>query len=42
MDSIVKRRSNKGVILDQATRWGSTYLIVQKLIELRAVLEEID
>lgn len=42
IDAIVKRRSGKGFILDQATRWGSTYLMVQRLLELRAVLEDID
>lgn len=42
IDSIIKRRAGKGAILDQTTRWGSTYLMIQRLVELRAVLEDID
>ena len=28
IDVIVKRRSGKGVIFDQAITWGSTYLMI--------------
>ena len=30
--------SRKGAILDQAIRWGSTYNMVKRLVELRPVL----
>ncbi|KAM5125247.1 LOW QUALITY PROTEIN: uncharacterized protein ACMZJ9_022334 [Mantella aurantiaca] len=34
-DEILKRRAGKGAILDQTTRWGSTYLMVKRLLELK-------
>ena len=42
IDATVKRRAGKGAVLDHATRWGSTYLMVERLLELRSVLEDID
>ncbi|KAM9307836.1 uncharacterized protein PAF06_011978 [Gastrophryne carolinensis] len=38
VDSILKRRAGKGAIIDQATRWGSTYLMIQRLVELKSYL----
>ncbi|XP_073501668.1 uncharacterized protein [Phyllobates terribilis] len=38
IDSILKRRAGKGAIVDQATRWGSTYLMVERLLELKPFL----
>ena len=32
IDTILKRRSKKRIILDQVTRWGSTYLMVKRLL----------
>ncbi|KAM4701935.1 LOW QUALITY PROTEIN: uncharacterized protein O3C94_002843 [Discoglossus pictus] len=42
IDVILKRRSGKGAILDQTTRWGSTYLMVKCLLELKDFIEEMD
>ncbi|XP_039612247.1 uncharacterized protein LOC120531155 [Polypterus senegalus] len=41
-DAILKRRAGKGAILDQTTLWGSTYLMVKRLLELEDVLEALD
>ncbi|KAH9495420.1 Dynactin subunit 4 [Bulinus truncatus] len=30
----------KGAVIDQATRWGSTYLMIERLLELRPVLAD--
>lgn len=41
-DAILKRRAGKGAILDQTTCWGSTYLMVKHLLELKDFIEEMD
>ncbi|KAM5158321.1 LOW QUALITY PROTEIN: uncharacterized protein ACMZJ9_009610 [Mantella aurantiaca] len=41
-DAILKRRAGKGAILDPTTRWGSTYLMVKRLLELKDFIEEMD
>ncbi|KAM3921449.1 uncharacterized protein RB166_010830 [Leptodactylus fuscus] len=41
VDSILKRRAGKGAIIDQATRWGSTYLMIQRLVELKPFLVDM-
>ncbi|KAM4028644.1 uncharacterized protein ACNLHF_023936 [Anomaloglossus baeobatrachus] len=41
VDSILKRRAGKGAIIDQATRWGSTYLMIQRLVELKTFLVDM-
>ena len=33
IDAIPMRRAIKGTIMDQATRWGSTYMMVKRLLE---------
>jgi len=38
VDDILRRRAGKGAIIDQATRWSSTYLMVKRLIELKPFL----
>ncbi|XP_073410249.1 uncharacterized protein [Dendrobates tinctorius] len=38
IDSILKRRAGKGAIVDQATLWGSTYLMIERLLELKPFL----
>jgi len=38
VEAVLKRRCNKGAVLDQATRWGSTYLMLQRLLELKSCL----
>ncbi|KAM4049182.1 LOW QUALITY PROTEIN: uncharacterized protein ACNLHF_006937, partial [Anomaloglossus baeobatrachus] len=41
VDSILKRRAGKAAIIDQATRWGSTYLMIQRLVELKTFLVDM-
>ena len=41
IDAILRRKTNKGAILDQATRWGSTYLMLERLLELKPALIDI-
>ena len=41
VDVILKRRCSKGAILDQATRRGSTYLMLRRLLELKACLTDM-
>ncbi|KAM4044019.1 uncharacterized protein ACNLHF_008128 [Anomaloglossus baeobatrachus] len=41
IDSILKRRAGKGAIVDQATQWGSTYLMIERLLELKPFLIDI-
>ncbi|XP_073409851.1 uncharacterized protein [Dendrobates tinctorius] len=41
IDSILKRRAGKGAIVDQATRWGSTYLMIERLLELKPFLTDM-
>ena len=38
---ILKRKKNKRTIIDQATKWGSIYLMIQKLIELRITIQDL-
>ena len=35
----IKRRANKVALLDQETRWGSIYLMIQRLVELKRVIK---
>lgn len=42
IDAILKRRLGKGAVIDQATRWDSTYMMVKRLLELKTTLEDID
>ncbi|XP_023212677.1 uncharacterized protein LOC111615505 [Centruroides sculpturatus] len=42
IDAILRRRARKGIILDQPTHWGSTYLMVKRLLELKTFLEDLD
>ena len=41
IDAILRRKTNKGAILDQATKWGSTYLMLERLFELKPALIDI-
>jgi len=38
VNSILKRRAGKGMLIDMPTRWGSTYLMLKRLQELKAVI----
>ena len=41
IDAILKRKSKKGAIIDQPTRWGGAYLMVQRLMELKDALLDL-
>ena len=41
IDAILRRKTNKGATLDQATRWGSTYLMLEHFLELKPALIDI-
>ena len=34
-DGILKHRANKGMLIDMPTRWGSTFLMLQRLADLK-------
>ena len=34
-DGILKRLANKGMLIDMPTRWGSTFLMLQRLANLK-------
>lgn len=42
IDAILKRRAGKGALIDQQTRWGSTYSMIERLIELKAYIVDLD
>ena len=41
INEILKRRVGKGVVIDQETRWGSTYLMIQRLLEIKDSLVDM-
>ena len=41
LDSILKRKTKKGAIIDQVTRWVSTYCMIHRLIELKQFLVDM-
>lgn len=41
IDSIVKKHSGLGAILDQDTRWSSTYMMIKRLLDLKPYLEDL-
>ena len=40
IDAILKRKLKKGAIIDQATRWGSTYFVIQRFLKLKDALQD--
>ena len=40
-DIVLKRRAGKGMLIDMATRWGSTYLMLERLLELKCVVQDL-
>lgn len=42
IDAILHRRAGKGAVLDQATRWGSTYDMIKRLLELKTFFADMD
>ena len=41
IDAILKWKLKKDAIIDQAARWGSTYLMIQRLLELKNTLLDL-
>jgi hypothetical protein len=41
LSEIIKKRTKKVVLLDMDTRWGSTFMMLERLIELRPTIEEM-
>ena len=41
VDRTLRHNVGKGAILDQTTRWGSTYLMLERLLELKPALASI-
>ena len=39
--SLLEKREKKRPVLDTCTRWGSTYLMIKRLLELRNSIEEL-
>ena len=40
-DGILKRRGNKGMLIDMPTRWGSTFLMLQRLADLKCFVQDV-
>ena len=40
-DKILKRRANKGMLIDMPTRWGSTFLNLQRLADLKCFVQDL-
>ena len=41
IDAILKRRVKIGAIIDQSTRWGSTYLMIERILQLKSILSDM-
>ena len=41
IDAILKRRVKVGAIIDQSTRWGSTYLMIERILQLKSILSDM-
>ena len=39
--TLLEKRAKKRPVLDVVTRWGSTYLMIKRLLELREVIKEL-
>jgi hypothetical protein len=39
-DEVLKRKARKPMIMDMPTRWGSTYLMVKRLVELKSHVKD--
>ena len=40
-DGILKRRANKRMLIDMLTRWGSTFLMLQRLVDLKCFVQDL-
>ena len=41
IDVILKRRIKIGAIIDQSTRWASTCLMIERILQLKSILSEM-
>ena len=41
IDAVFKRRVKIGAIIDQNTRWGSTYLMIECILQLKSILSDM-
>ena len=42
IDAILKRKVKVGaIIIDQSTRWGSTYLMIERILQLKSILSDM-
>ena len=41
-DIVVKRRAGKSMLIDMATRLRSTYLVLERLLKLKCVVQDLD
>ena len=41
IDAILKRRVKIGAIIDQSTRWESTYLMIERILQLKSILSDM-
>jgi len=39
-DEVLKRKARKAMLIDMPTRWGSTYLMIKRLVELKAHVKD--
>ena len=40
-DGILKRRANKGMLIDMSARWGSTFLMLHRLEDLKCFVQSL-
>jgi hypothetical protein len=40
-DAILKRRTGKGALIDMPTRWGSLFLMLKRLLELKNAVQDL-
>ena len=40
-NGILKSRANKGMLMDMPTRWGSTFLMLQRLADLKCFVQDL-
>ena len=40
-DGILKRCANKGMLIDMPTYWGSTFLMLQRIADLKCVVQDL-
>ena len=41
IDAILKIRVKIGVVIGQSTRWGSTYLMIERILQLKSILSDM-